>query len=359
MIAAAFFALAVLFVPGIAGAATTPRWALAAVVLPLLIPAGRMRFTSAHLFGLLFLGYAAISITWSHHWDGLHALIQLVVIAEAFVLGSRLDDLRPAIIGCGLGIWVSSLVILVGIDVPHAVGSINPAGLFANSNSMGEIAGLVLVVAIVHRLWWLVPGILPAFVMAGCRGAFVGVACAFAVWLWGKSRGTAIALCAIGIAAVVALAGSSSAQQRLEMWSDIVPHMTWMGHGLGSFHSLFPLYTTTIDTTVARPEHLHNDWLEYAFETGAGAILLLAFLWCSRSIALAALVGMACFGFPTHVAATAVLGGLVAGHAVRGRNALRDDLLLCRISLGALHARAMGSGARRDAAGGSGLPAQL
>ena len=41
----------------------------------------------------------------------------------------------------------------------------------------------------------------------------------------------------------------------------------------------------------------------------------------------------ACFGFPTHMAATAVLGGLVAGHAVRGRADVRDTFAHCRDSI--------------------------
>lgn len=358
MIAAAFFALTVLLVPGIAGGGTTPRWALAAIVLPLLIPNKRTPFTSAHLFGLLFLGYAAVSVTWSHHWDGLDALIKLVVIAEAFVLGSKLDDIRPVIIGCGLGIWSSSLVIVAGLPVPMAPGVTN-AGLFVNSNSMGEIAGLVLVAAIVHRVWWLVPGIVPAFVMAGCRGAFVGVACAFGVWLWGKSKLWASALGVWALVALSFMAESSTAQERIAMWDDMLPHLTIAGHGLGSFFSQFPLYTSTVDTTQLRPEHLHNDWLEYLFETGAGTVLLLAFLWCCRSLVLVALVATACFGFPLHVAATAVLGGIVAGHAVRGRAHLRDDVAAWRVFQRARKADAMGAGHRGIEAGGHGLPAQL
>ena len=177
------FILCTLIIPGISGAGTSPRWALAGIVLPILllmnsreahsadgsgfsrdvarmagqenkgstpaVPHSRGHFTSAHAFGLIFLWCAAISISWSAQvYDGLDALFKLIVIAQAFVLGSRLTDLKPTIIGFGLGIWVSSLVILFGIDVPHTTDN---AGLFVNSNSMGEIAGLVLVAAVFYR----------------------------------------------------------------------------------------------------------------------------------------------------------------------------------------------------------------
>jgi len=112
-------------------------------------PGPRGHLTSAHLFGLIFLWCAAISISWSAQvYDGLDELIKLIIIAEAFWLGSKLTDLKPVIIGFGLGIWVSSLVILFGIDAPHTTDN---AGLFVNSNVMGEIAGLVLVAALFYR----------------------------------------------------------------------------------------------------------------------------------------------------------------------------------------------------------------
>ena len=368
------FLLTVLCVPGIAGAGTTPRWALAAVVLPLLVPSKPTNFTSAHAFGLLFIWYSAISISWSHHYDGLDALVKLIVMAEAFWLGSKLDSLKPVIIGMGLGIWVNSAVMLLGLDVPHYTDN---AGLFINSNVMGEIAGLLLVAGVAYRLWWLVPGILPAFVTANCRGAFVAVAGAFVIWLWGKSRLAASVLAIAGIVGVAVVMGDSlSVAQRITMLIDTVPHITVLGHGLGSFYTLFPLYSTSIDSLAMRPEHLHNDWLEYAFETGVfGSVFLSGFLGlcalgrphaCSMfargnnccSATLFVLGVEACFGFPLHMPATAVLGGLIAGHAVRDRHSLRYDLAAWRISLRAWSQRARrGFSYRRVEGSGDGIPA--
>jgi hypothetical protein len=150
------FLLSTIFIPDISGAATAPRWAFAAVALPLLMMTGESRFklttfklTTAHVAGLAFIWYTAITLSWTAQvYDGLDALIKLVIIAEAFVYGSSLVSLRPVIIGFGLGMWVSGLVILTGLDVPHVTDN---AGLFVNSNSMGEIAGLVLVAALFYR----------------------------------------------------------------------------------------------------------------------------------------------------------------------------------------------------------------
>lgn len=326
------FVLVVLFVPHISGAATVPRWAFAAIALPLITPRGKTEFTDAHVFGLWFLGAAAISVLWSHPYDGLDALIKLIVIAQAFVLGTKLESLKPVIIGFGLGLWVNSALMLIGVDLPHTEDL--PAGLFVNTNVLGEIAGLVLVASIVHRLWWLVPGILPAFWMAQCRGAFAAVGVALLIWLWGKSR--LLVICTSIGAAIVLYEmplDLRSMHQRFQMWTDILPHLRLMGAGLGSSYSLYPLFSS-MDTLAMRPEHLHNDWLEFGFETGmAGTVALIGLLWRCRSIVLLALFIEACVGFPLHMAATAVLGGIVAGHAVRPRPRLCDDFPARRISL--------------------------
>lgn len=324
--------LTVLFVPGISGAGTVPRWGFAAIALPLIISRVTSPFTDAHVFGLAFLLYAAISVLWSHPYDGLDALIKLIIIAQAFVLGTKLESFKPVIIGFGLGIWVNSALMLAGFDLPHTEQI--SAGLFVNTNVLGEIAGLVLVAAIIYRIWWLVPGILPAFWMAQCRGAFVAVGCAGLIWLWPRSR-----TMVIGIAIVTTIAifnmpiDLRSMQQRFQMWGDILPHLTVLGSGLGSTFSAYPLYAS-MDTLAMRPEHLHNDWLEYAFELGVvGSAALLGFLACTRSIVLATLFIEACVGFPLHMVATAILGSIVAGHAARSRPCLRHHLATWRISL--------------------------
>jgi hypothetical protein len=306
---------------------------------------GSVRLTAAHAFLALFVWYAAVSLTWSANpYDGADALFKLVLIAQAFVLGAQLDSLRRPIIGFGLGIWISSLVILTGWQVPAATPN---AGLFVNSNSMGEIAGLVLVAALFFRgedtgqpwsidrlvngprIWWLIPGILPALLLAQCRGAFVAVGGALFLWVWQRSRSLAIALGALGIGAVVLSGSIGSVHDRLTLWIDTLPQLTLLGRGLGSFYTLYPTFGS-IDTLVQRPEHLHNDWLEMIFEVGfIGSVGFIGCAYCiikgrcRMAAAILATLGIeAAFGFPLHMPATTILGGLVAGHAVRNRPVL-------------------------------------
>lgn len=324
------FALTALFVPDWSGAATTPRWALAAVVLPLLMRKSKAEFTAAHLYGLLFVAYAAASVLWSpQKWEAADALLKLIVLAEAFVVGSQMEDIRPIVKGAALGLGVSSALILLGVDVPHT--SDYPAGLFVNSNALGEIAAVALVGAFVHRVWWAFPLILPALYASHCRGAFLALAGAFIVWLWPRSKPIAALLCVAGIVLAAWMGTTTgSAQQRIEMWTAVIPQLTLAGKGIGSFYTLFPLYSP-FDTLMQRPEHLHNDWLEFTFELGiVGTVLYSAFLWSARSVALAAIAVEAFFGFPLHLAATAVLGGILSGHSARYRLGLRDSFAFGR-----------------------------
>jgi len=319
------FVLTALFVPDWSGAATTPRWALAAVVLPLLMRRNGSPLFAAHLFGLLFVAYAAASVLWSpQKWEAIDALLKLIVLAEAFILGSQIEDIRPIVAGAALGLGVSSAVILLGVQVPQT--SDYPAGLFVNSNALGEIAALVLAGAIVHRIWFAVPMIAPALIASHCRGAFLALGAAGIIWVWSRSKPVAVALVIVGIATAAWMGSSESAHQRLDMWGAIVPQLTAMGKGIGSFYTLYPLYSP-FDTLLQRPEHLHNDWLEFTFELGIiGTVLYAAFVCSARSVVLAVLVVEAIFGFPLHLAATAVLGGILSGHAVRDRAGVRDSL---------------------------------
>jgi O-antigen ligase len=323
------FALTALFVPGLTGAATAPRWALAAVLLPIFLKGAEFKFTMAHLFGLLFLAYAALSVSWSPNvWESFDVLIKLIVIAEAFALGSSLGSADRIVAGAVWGIGLSSLLILLDADVPRT--SDWPAGLFVNSNALGEIAALVLVAAVARRIWWAIPLILPALIASHCRGAMLAVAGGAVIWMWGRSRIAAVAMAGAGVAVIVGLGAASSVQQRLDMWFSVLPGLSAFGHGLGSFYTLYPLYSP-FDTLLQRPEHLHNDWLEFAFELGiVGAGLCAAFLWSARSVILAVLAIEACFGFPLHLAATAVLGGILSGHAALGRDGLRGHVVAWR-----------------------------
>ncbi len=101
----------VLFVPGLAAPATTPRWALLAAVVPAVAMFTECRrFTVGHAAGTLLLGWAAVSLIWTpNSWDGLRVLAELLILAALFHIGAEQETLRPVYIGAALGILAARL----------------------------------------------------------------------------------------------------------------------------------------------------------------------------------------------------------------------------------------------------------
>src|SRR6185437_5489632 len=98
------FALAICFDPFTWTGATSPRWALLAVSLPLLCQFGsRNHFTLAHLTGLVFIAWATISLIWTANlWDALGAMISLLIICQSVVFGTRITTSNLAKLFMGL-----------------------------------------------------------------------------------------------------------------------------------------------------------------------------------------------------------------------------------------------------------------
>jgi hypothetical protein len=400
------FLLTALYCPGIAGAATTPRWGLLAVALPLILcfrggvekhgdfgqtrsespgaldriagVATGPRFTLIHLFGSLFLAWSAISLIWTpNRLDGIGELIKLVILAQAFLLGSRLESLRRLLLGMSAGLILSSVTVLIQLGWPDIVyHTTTHSGLFINSGSLGEIAALVLIgliwdgrnarsdvrgvsmPAAIPRIYalrrlgavgYLALGLLPCILLPASRGAWLALIAAFTLWLWGRSKLSALALIvlAIGSLAFSLHEGfhASSVVQRLGMWGDAVSGLDYLGHGIGSFWTDYAPLSNTLDIFVERPEHLHNDWLEIVFEQGAVGIAAVGILgtWClfaatrrRASVASYVLIGFAAeslVGFTLHVPCTAFVAALCLGHLARGRADIRDILHAGRVSL--------------------------
>lgn len=336
------FLLTAIFIPDFSGAATIPKWAVLAVGLPLLLLLDSKpgKFTALHLLGSLFLAWSALSIAWTpNRFDGFGELAKLFILAQAFIYGSRLESLSPVIKGMALGLIPSSIVVLLQIPYPLMVAHATSAsGLFINSGSLAEITALVLIglsFGVGSKHWMvLAPLISPCFILPESRGACLALVTGATVWLWSRSRRHALGLILIAcIAGAVSLYLGfrfQSAMDRLAMWSEVLPALTWAGHGLGSFWTDYAPLSTTYDIFVERPEHLHNDWLEAIFEGGLPAFVLSAGIvalcaWSPSNQArtiLFALGAEALVGFPLHNPCTAFMAALCLGHLARERAAL-------------------------------------
>ena len=359
------FFLGIAFIPGIADAAGAPRWALLSLFVPLMLAAiGRTRVTLGHLILAFYVLWAAITLAWSPGlYDGLDALWKLLLIAGLFAIGAELPTLRPIALGLGLAIALNSAFVLAqaaGFDpVPHMPGPTGMgAGLFMNRNSLAEAAALVLILVLAHRLWWLVPVIVPSLIWfePGMRqgahvwyptaqGALTALGVAGTAWLWTKSRLAALLLImavAIGVAFAVYTRVNASVPERLAIWTVTARGLTPQGNGLGSFYLRFPAHVAETDPLVTRPINAHNDLLQIAYETGLpGAVLVLAFgalLLFTRGAVGERLVLLAffvegCFANPLGLPVSAFVAALCAGRVCRARPRLRDDLAHWRVSL--------------------------
>lgn len=347
-------ALMAAFWPGIAGAATTPRWIVASLLGFAWLNLPPSPWSGPGTIGALLLGWLALSLSWSAGaLDGVDIAMKLALAGIAFSVGMAIDDLRPLFAGSAIGLGICSVVAVAQALGFHAIPSIDdaPAGLFVNPGRLGAAAALVIVGLVALRMWRLelILPVLPGFFLAGSRGAMLAMLAGLCVVPFSKrARLVAIGLALAVAAAALAVKGlDMSASERLWIWRDTLSGVTFLGHGLGSFRELYPTYldafakSWTMTSAPTRPEHPHNELLWLLFEGGVPA-LLLAGLFCVslwrasahevRSV-LVCLAVLGQFAMPLQDPASLVLCAVVAGF-VAGRGALSTRLsFACRDSL--------------------------
>lgn len=367
------FALMVAFWPGIAGAATTPRWIVAGLLGFAWFVMPRSPWTMSAAIGLALLGWLLASLSWSAGvLDGVDTALKLGLAVIAFAVGLHVADLRPLFVGAAVGLALSSAVAVAQAFGWHGIPSIDdaPAGLFVNRGRLGSAAALVIVGLASLRIlrFELIAMVLPGLLLANNRAAFLALGTGLCCVPAPKAvRAAVIGFVVVGAAFVLAAKGiDTSASERLWIWRDTLSGLTFWGHGLGSFRELYPTYLDAFAQSWAltraptRPEHPHNELLWLLFEGGVPALLLAGLfavsLWrsCAHELraVLAALFVLAQFAMPLHDPATLIVGALVAGF-LAGRGALSARLAFdCRDPLCAgVAAFELGVVGRRD--GGS------
>lgn len=317
--------------PGISGMATTPRWVVVMIGLPLLLFFGeRIRWRALYLPGLALVAWLAVTGGLAAHPPAaVEPLIFLVMGAGAFALGTTLGDTKPLVLGAAVGLTISSLVAVAQwLGVSPIEAKYFPAGLFYSSDRLAACVVLVFADAVALRMWWALPGLAPAFLLAQSRASVVALIVMLTISQGQHSRMLGWVLAVIGLAAIsVPIAGgwrTNGVNERLDLWQDTWNALTFWGHGLGSFTDTFPQYAQRFDIAHARPEHPHNEFLLMAYEGGVlGIALAVAFcigVWRASARewrpTLAALGVLAFLGMPFHDPATLALGALLAGHAV-------------------------------------------
>lgn len=373
------FILTVLIWPFIAASATTPRWGFLAIVAAASLFFIRIRLTTAHVLFMLMLGYGALSLLWTDvqvEWWANFA--KLFIAFAAFLVAAELKSIRGLLIGASLGLTINSAIVYMQVYGWHGLPQVSPpAGLWMNKDMGAEFAALVALGLVYERMWWFLPFVLANICQVILPVEIIPIAQSmFSNIDWAKllgdpinipmtfiySRGALVSFFLVLLIAVLnryprllvsigAVIVSSAAVyylvhfegsviERLSIWLDTIDGLSWFGHGLGSYYVTYPDFGHRVDTLYARPEHAHNDLLEFIYEMGIGAVLPVALsvsIWrASLATEKAIFLGFmveSMFSFPLHMPATAACFGIVAGRCAGSGPALRDDINDCRAVL--------------------------
>lgn len=323
------FILTTLYWDGISGAATSPRWSFLAVATSLFLlflHKKETKFTILHLTGLLFVIWCFVSLFWSfNRYDTIDALLKLLILTQVFILGSKLETLKYVFIGLAFGLFVS---LFVSFD----------AGLFVNKDVLAETSLFILVGLLVYELWWLTALIIPLFVTNyTVRGPFFIIGVLIGIWFWNKNKLVTLfilLLFALGCFYIYHFdVRIISVTQRLEIWINSLRGFSFIGHGYGTFHNTYPIYS---DGDLVRPRFAHNEFLQILFENGIIGLILTIWFCINtihekeKYIVLAWLLS-ACLYYSFNIPVSAFIFCITAGYISRNRSSVFNKNSIGRI----------------------------
>lgn len=316
--------LAICFVPGYTGASIPTQWAVLSILLPLSLWR-KGPITSLHKLFLLFMFWSAVSILWSINlYSWVWGMWLVTIWALSFYLGSTLRSLVDLWKGLAIGLGVSSAVAVAQALEFAPVEANDPylySGLLFNSSVQGISIALVLIALTIHRLWWYMPPLAIGLILAGSRGAFFILAIAliarYTHWL--------VAILAVVFAGLaLGFWTDVSDSQRLRIWGITLGALSPFGQGSGSFIDVFYIYKDRGVDKLIRSEFVHNDYLQFIYEYGIGAIAIFIIyalaLLKTTSREWPIFFGFAIlsfFYFPAYAPLSAFIGFVVAGHISR------------------------------------------
>ena len=313
------------YYPGALSSGISPKWWVMAVGSVLALAIVRLRPKIEWAFGAMFLGYGALSLTWTPDAaTGANELVHLCVLALVFLVGTALYDLRGMFRGLAVGIGVNGVLCYAqwlwatlqpGVPLVPWFDQVSPdarypAGLFFNHNFLAEAAVLALVGALVYRDWYFALPSALTLALVHSRASIVALA-TYGLFRMMRSGtfwlGYLVATCAV-IAMYCTGVDNVSALERLANWHELANGISLLGSGLGAYQVYF-----------SHAEHAHNDILQVVFEVGMGAAPMALLVLCAlrRGGELCAVVGvvgvLALFGFPLELPISGFVGALALG----------------------------------------------
>lgn len=327
--AALGFAVAAVCWPSMIAGSFVPRWAAIAIGVPMVSKMDPRNLPESMQFSLLFLvALGGVSLLGSPYpLAGVQDLLFIIFLCGAFLLGASLDSLTILMRGMACGLALSAGAVVAQnygwLDLPH--DSIQPAGLFFNSELLGEFSALVFVWAAVRRdvLISAIAGLL--ILMTQSRVGVLAAAVALFYAFRPKSLVltfalvAAVAMFAIGmmLGFGVDVAKLASAVHRITLWGAAIMAWSLLGNGLGWTTAAFPY-----------EQFVHSDAIQAVTELGLGAIALLTIPFVAfknnrgtnaeRALFLACCIEVI-VSFPLHFPATGFVAAVVAGYLVSSR----------------------------------------
>jgi hypothetical protein len=321
------FAVAAAYWPGLLSAAYVPRWAVIAVGVPA-VSSLRLDCLDAKvrvlIAALLCYGLTSLAVS-PDPLAGLSELCFICFLGNALTMASSLEHIDDLMLGFAYGMVVSvALVVswytLGWSPLPYWFAA---AGLFYNTEVLGETAALIAVWALVERRWSMAAVLMLPVVTTGSRVGVLSIAVAL-IYVWRPSwKVIAFAtLCAFWLALMAVIAVPDfkfhSAGLRAVIWGATAMAITPLGNGLGWFQAAHP-----------SEQFAHSDALQAMAELGVGSVLVFALAglaWWRGNGKLAeratfvAVCVQAAVSFPIHMPAAGFLAAVLAGHLVGDRS---------------------------------------
>lgn len=318
------FIASIAFWPGVIDSALSPRWAILAIGIPVMLllksKSGRIKSPLRGL-GFLFLLCVSISLFWTPDvYTGIYDLTHLLILSSAVVLGAELDNLDEVWKGLYCGVVVNiGILFLQYIGWSPVVGMTTAAGLFVNKEILAETALIAFVAALVCKHYKIAAlMIVPILV---CQSRTVWLASIVVITLvYVRNYKLLILLIVVGISSMTALNYTQSIDSfnhRIEMWSIVLSSLKLFGHGIGSWVSQYPLY-----------EYVHNELLQSVYEIGIFTLipvfivfqLLRKYIHDSEYFIFVSIVAVSFFWFPYHMPITGFVTALAVGCIANRRN---------------------------------------
>ena len=190
-----------------------------------------------------------------------------------------------------------------------------PPGFFYNQLVQGEVLALAIIICLMYRYWIFIPIMLVALLLTHSRGAVVALA--FGILAYYVRKPLILLVVVLALALFFTIDPSPSDIRRLQIWHAAWTHLTFYGHGWGSFDNLW------MGSPAWHPEYVHNDYLQLVFEFGFQSVVIFFVLFYAALQTksdswplLITFLFMATYSMPMHAPFVALIGLLALAQTI-------------------------------------------